>query len=345
MVRGFVSQSSPRWARYSDQRLLDLRLSELDLTLAGTWLEERIERLHDELSRRGLRFRPHCWLSDEWFSPHGIPGIAIPFYLAHPRLMRLEKRQMYEVEGGTRATCMQLLRHEAGHAIETAFRLGRRARWRQIFGRAGAPYPEYYRPRPFSRAYVLHLDWWYAQSHPTEDFAETFAVWLKPHSQWRRRYAGWPALAKLNYVHTLMEELAGRRPPVRSRARIDPVHRLPRTLREHYAARKARYERDYSDVYRRDLRRLFSDAPEDRSQPAASVFLRRYGPELRDRIAAWTGEYAYTINLVLKDMIAQVREMKLRVARPAEELKMELAIFLTMQTMNYLYSKDHRIAL
>ena len=29
----------------------------------------------------------------------------------------------------------------------------------------------------------MHLDPWYAQSHPDEDFAETFAVWLTPEVQ------------------------------------------------------------------------------------------------------------------------------------------------------------------
>ena len=49
-----------------------------------------------------------------------------------------------------------------------------------------------YTPDPNSRAYVQHLDYWYAQSHPFEDYAETFAVWLRPSSRWKRRYEGWP---------------------------------------------------------------------------------------------------------------------------------------------------------
>ena len=86
------------------------------------------------------------WLSSEWFSPDGIPGIAIPFYLAHPRLRKLEHRQILEVEGGTEGECMRILRHEAGHAIDTAYRLHRRKRWREIFGSFSQPYPDSYRP-------------------------------------------------------------------------------------------------------------------------------------------------------------------------------------------------------
>ena len=168
------------WESWPLEDLLDLRLCELHLTIEGSEVADRITQLYEELDRKGIRFRPHVWLSSDWFSPVGVPGIAIPFYLAHPRLKKLEYRMMYEVEGGTRTWCMQLLRHETGHAIDTAYRLNRRASWRRLFGKASKPYPKYYNPKPFSRNYVLHLDWWYAQSHPTEDFAETFAVWLKP---------------------------------------------------------------------------------------------------------------------------------------------------------------------
>jgi hypothetical protein len=133
-----------------------------------------------------LVFRPHFWLSDEWFCPDGEPGIAMPFYLAHPRLARLEMAQMREVEGGTREWCLRILRHETGHAIENAYRLRRRPRRRELFGRTSQPYPDSYSPRPYSKSFVRHLDAWYAQSHPDEDFAETFAVWLTPDSDWRR---------------------------------------------------------------------------------------------------------------------------------------------------------------
>ena len=117
---------------------------------------------------------------------------------------------MQEVEGGTRRQCLQLLRHEAGHAVHHAFKLQRRRRWTNIFGKSSEPYPDYYQPNPASKRFVHYLDLWYAQSHPDEDFAETFAVWLDPRSNWRRRYRSWPALTKLEFVDELMEELAGK---------------------------------------------------------------------------------------------------------------------------------------
>ena len=182
--------SAVAWQRLSDEALLQVRLRDLNLRIAGTPLARCVRRLYAELEAAGLRFRPHCWLADEWFSPDGIPGIAIPFYLSHPRLRRLERRMMREVEGGNTNWMMRILRHEAGHAIDSAYRLRRRRRWRDVFGPASLRYPESYRPRPGSRRFVQHLGSWYAQSHPTEDFAETFAVWLKRGPSWRRAYAG-----------------------------------------------------------------------------------------------------------------------------------------------------------
>src|SRR5690606_38635246 len=136
------------------------------------------------------------------------------FYMVHPRLMRLERKMMGEVEGGNAAWAMRILRHEAGHAIDNAFRLRRRKGWRRTFGKASRRYPDVYRVRPASQNFVLHLGHWYAQSHPTEDFAETFAVWLQPRARWRREYADWPALKKLEYVDALMQEIKDEPPPV-----------------------------------------------------------------------------------------------------------------------------------
>ncbi|HEV8329668.1 MAG TPA: hypothetical protein VGQ08_19545, partial [Nitrospiraceae bacterium] len=140
----------PAWAAWSNEQLLDLPMNQLGVTLEGAFLSERIEQLYAELEARQLRFRPHVWVSNEWFTPDGVPGIAVPFYLAHPRLAKLELDQMLEVEGGTPEWCMRILRHEAGHAIENAYRLRRLRRRQQVFGRSSEPYPKYYRPRPYS---------------------------------------------------------------------------------------------------------------------------------------------------------------------------------------------------
>jgi hypothetical protein len=335
---------NPYWSDYTDTQLLDLRIQDLKITIERSELRVRIDQLYEELADRGLRFRPPCWLSSEWFSPTDSPGIAIPFYLAHPRLMRLEQRMMKDVEGGTRSWCMQLLRHEAGHAYETAYRLNRRKRWREVFGSAAKPYPDYYTPEPYSHKFVLHLDWWYAQSHPVEDFAETFAEWLRPNSQWRQRYKGWAALEKLECVDELMSEIAGTSPPIKHKGAIEPLKELNEKLREHYWKKQERYSTAYPSFYDADLLMLFPPVSRKQKREPASSFLRRVGRELPRRVASWTGEYAYTINLVLKDMIHRCRELDLRVSRPEKEIQLEAAILLTMQTMNYLHGRKHRLA-
>ncbi|HEU5393691.1 MAG TPA: putative zinc-binding metallopeptidase [Candidatus Methylomirabilis sp.] len=332
-------------AALGDEELLDVQFRELDLKIEGTDLAMRVDQLNGELASRGITFRPHFWLSDEWFCPDGVPGIAIPFYLAHPRLARLELHQVLEVEGGTPESCMQILRHETGHAVENAYLLRRRRRRQEVFGRSSQRYPEYYTPRPYSKSFVLHLDTWYAQSHPDEDFAETFAVWLTPNSMWRERYADWPALRKLECVDALMREIAGRAPVVRSQARVDPLPRLRKTLREHYKEKREHYGLAYPNFYDRDLRRLFSDAPAARSGVAAAAFLRRIRKEVRRKVASWTGEYQYTIDRVLEDIIARCGELDLRLAGPEEQAKLDFTILLTVQTMNYLHSGRHRVVL
>ena len=307
----------------SDEELLGLRLCDLDLSILGTPLEQRISQLHHEFEQRGLRFRPPVWLSDEWFVPENVAGIAIPFYLAHPRLTRLEARQMFEVEGGTKTSCMQLLRHEAGHAVETAYRLHRRRRWRKVFGRASKLYPDSYIPRPASRDHVLHLDWWYAQSHPSEDFAETFAVWLKPGAAWRRRYRDWPALRKLEYVDELMSEIARKGPPVEPAPHIDPLHRLRRTLRTHYRRKRRRYLPADRHYYDHNLLRLFSRSPDSGGQPA-TAFLWREGAAIRNRIAKSDFEKSYVIKLLLTELTKRCRELDLRVARAPHDVRSDL---------------------
>ncbi|RKZ05741.1 hypothetical protein DRQ53_03875 [bacterium] len=334
-----------RLAEFTRRELLELRICDLGLKLAGTWAADRVDQLHDELDARGLRFKPHAWLSSEWFSPDGVPGIAIPFYLAAPRLMRLEKRMMLEVEGGTDKSCMRLLRHEAGHAMSTAFRLHFRRRWQQTFGSVRQPYPESYVPRARSRNHVLHLDWWYAQAHPAEDFAETFAVWLKPGSRWRKTYEGWPALTKLEYVDELMAEIAGRAPVVRSRRHVEPLAGDRRTLATFYEEKQGRYGNTGTLIFDKELRALFSDDPRHQNRESAAAFLRRMRPHVRKTVARWTGESAYTVDLVVGEMTERARELKLRRVSTELRAREDLIVLVAVQATKLLHRVPHPILL
>ena len=330
------------WASLPDEQLLQLRLKDLGVRIEGTWLEGCLERLDDELEQHSIGIRPHYWLSDEWFSPDTTPGIAIPFYLAHPRLMRLERKQILEVDGGSPQQCLRILRHEAGHVVQHAYRLSRRRRWQQLFGRSSTRYPSYYRPNPSSRNHVQHLRLWYAQSHPDEDFAETFAVWLSPRSNWRKRYAGWPAMKKLEYVDELMAEIADERPVLTRRTLVDPLSRNSRTLAEYYERKQASYLVKPPQTYDRDLRRLFSDDPADANAPAASTFLRHNRAKIRQIVSKWTGEHQLTLDSLLNDMIVRCRELKLRAVGPEKQLRLDFTVLFTAKTVLSLYGTGRR---
>jgi len=340
-----VPEPAPEWAGWDDEKLLDLRLCDLGVRIEGSDIEDRTLDLYRELEDRGLVFRPHFWLSDEWFCPDGEPGIAIPFYLAHPRLARLEMAQMGEVEGGTREWGLKILRHETGHAIENAYRLRRRPRRRELFGRTSQPYPDSYSPRPYSKSFVRHLDAWYAQSHPDEDFAETFAVWLTPDSDWRRRYSGWPALRKLEYVDRVMGQIASR-PPLETRhQKQDNLSSLRKTLRSHYAQRRGHYGIDHPPSYDQDLLRLFSRAPEHARQAPAWRWLSKVRGRVRVRVSRWTRQRQYVVDGVLKGMIARCHELRLRLAGPEDEVEREFSVLLAVEVMNQLHSGGHRVPL
>src|SRR5688500_4869707 len=332
------------WTDLADVELLNVRMADLPLTIEGT-LAARLDQLRGELGARGVSFPLHFYLSDEWLTPDGETALAIRFSMAHPRRRRLGEAQMLEVEGGEHEWCMRILRHEAGHAIDNAFRLRLRRQRRRTFGLPTEPYPEFYTPKPYSKSFVLHLDAWYAQSHPDEDFAETFAVWLTPRSQWRQRYAGWPALRKLEYMDQLMGTLRGVPPRVNNRVEIDALPSLRRTLRQHYRAKRRHYGVDYPNFYDRDLRRIFSDEPQFSANPTASQFIARIRRPVRKAVAGWTGIYQYTIDQVLEDMTARCKELRLRLAVSEDTARQEFTVLVTVQAMNYLHSGGHRLFL
>jgi hypothetical protein len=341
MPRTRLSQD---WTSLPDDPLLDVRMCDLPLAIEGP-LADRLGQLRGEMAAKGLRCPIHFYIADEWFTPDGATAIAIPFYLAHPRLEKLEESQMFEVEGGEHEWSMRILRHEAGHAIDNAYRLRRRRQRREVFGSPAQPYPEFYTPKPYSKSYVLHLDSWYAQSHPDEDFAETFAVWLSPASEWRQRYAGWPALRKLEYMDRLMTSIRDQTPPVDNPAEIEPLSHIRKTLRQHYRTKRRHYGVDHPNFYDRDLRRLFSAAPEFASNITAAQFIARIRRPVRRMVAGWTGIYQYTIDRVIEDMAWRCRELKLRLAVPEEQARQEFTVLLTVQAMNYLHSGGHRLFL
>lgn len=334
VARRPTRRSRPAWVDLPLDELLDVRLCDLGLSIEGTALQRRVERLHRELRQKGLRSKPYVWLSTDWFTPEGSSGFAVPFWLAHPRLVRLEHTQMLEAEGSTHDACMRLLRHEAGHALDNAYRLHRRADWRRTFGRYTEPYRLDYRARPASKRFVQHLDNWYAQSHPAEDWAETFAVWLAPASRWQKHYAEWPALQKLEFVDELMDGLRDTEPHVRSRDRSDSLPTLRLTLREHYRKRQASWSRIQPWTRDRELTWLFGDGPSARRPVRAAAFLKDARLELRTRVSSLTGQPRYGVEQALNAMIARCRELDLHLSRSRAQTRLGAAVLLTMLTLD-----------
>jgi hypothetical protein len=326
------------WHGLKDEELLALRICDLGLRLDQSDLKPRVDQLYEELAARGVSLRPDAYLGDEWFSPEGVPAIAIPFYLAHPRLKALELHQMMEVEGGTVDSCQMLLRHECGHAIDHAYRYSSREDWHIVFGSPETEYaPETYVPRPYSKSFVRHLPNWYAQAHPDEDFAETFAVWLATGpDEWRQRYNGWRALEKLEYVNTLMQEAACSPPRVTRGRRISEASKLRTTLARYYAARRKLYAADFPDFYDADLRQIFGKG-EPGGELAVKV-MRRHRRALIASVVQWTGQRKYVVSMLVRKIIERCRELRLTAPPDSVHLHFELASYLATMVTNQLYT-------
>ncbi len=323
------------------QTLLGRKISELGLTLVGSRVEHLVDELYRELADKGLAFRPPVYLSDQWGCPDGTPLIGVPFYLADARLERIEAEMSAGIE--TDAEAMRYMRHEAGHAINYAFRLYDRDEWRQTFGSFSKPYRERYRADPFSRAYVRHILGWYAQKHPDEDFAETFAVWLTPNLEWRVAYAGWPALAKLEYVDRVMGEIASEAPAPLQPAEDDlPVEAMHYSLADHYAEQEDRAPIEDERQFDGDLRGIFVSAMEAPKGEVAHRFIERHQREIISRISYWTSEPPSVVRSLVQHLARRAGELDLHLGGLEASTLIELTAFGTAVVMNHRYTQTLR---
>jgi hypothetical protein len=326
-----------------EEKLLELRIRDLPLSIEGTWLEPHVAQLHRELKSRGILFQPRCYLADEWLTPEGEPEIGIPFYLAHPRLIALEKKMMFEAEGSTDEWCMKLLRHEAGHAISYAYGLNKKRSWQKVFGRSSQAYEDTYRFRPYSRSFVRHLDYYYAQYHPDEDFVETFAVWLTPGYDWRRRYQGWKALDKLLFVDRLMQGIKGTPPPKPQGRQYWKASAIRATLRRFYQRRRHAEAESHPDFHDGNLKRMFIEGqPAHETRRPVAKLLQTHRQALLITVSSWTGEKRYMVNGVLKAMLQRARALRLVTEDPDTAAILQLATYLTTLMMNYRYTNRLR---
>lgn len=314
--------------------LVNTRICDLGLKLEGSEVEPFVQQLHRELEEKKIRkFKPQCYLTDEWGCPSGEPIIGVPFYLARKDLAQIEAEHN-DLED--RREVMKYLRHEAGHAFNYAYRLHRTPEWKQLFGPYRRPYRENYRPVLFSKDYVRYLPGWYAQKHPDEDFAETFAVWMTPRSGWRKKYRGWGAMAKLQYMDRIAREL-GNIDPLRKRGTPDiTVDEMEITVGEFY-----RHSTEQIPLFETnldaDLSAMFSASRKKKSAEPAEKFVARHRKVLVDQIASWTAMQRPLIRKLVDAIQKRSVELGLMIDRGREsEHLSEFTVFATTLVMNHL---------
>jgi hypothetical protein len=320
------------------EALLGQRISDLGLRIRGSRIERLVEQLYTELNERGLRYRPGVYLTDQWGCPDGTPLIGVPFYLADPALERIEAEMTLSVENDAEA--MRYLRHEAGHAFNYAFCLHEQPEWRELFGAFSRPYRDRYHADPFSRDHVRHILGWYAQKHPDEDFAETFAVWLTPDTNWREDYRGWHALHKLEYVDRVMREIADEhRAPLEPGEDDLPVAAMRYTVAEHYHGESDQAPIEDERQFDVDLRQIFVSERDAPGGEHATTFLQRHYREIGARIAFWTSEHPGVIRSLLDHLIRRAEALRLRVGSLEAATLIEFTAFATAVAMMHRHTK------
>ncbi len=318
-------------------------LRDLGLKIAGTDLEPILAEFQKELEQAGIRqVRPHFYLSTEWGVPFDTIAIAIPFYLARPDLKSLHAERAGFVEGVSRADILRYLRHEMGHVINYAYQLYDEPEWVERFGSITQPYEEEYRPEPFSRRFVRHLPGWYAQKHPDEDWAETFAVWMTPGRDWRKEYADWPtALAKLEYCDRRMKELGDQPPRVHAIELDEDVGELTTTLEEFYGTSAG--SEAMPPGLDGALQSIFEELGTHDEQPAgttpkpAADLIRRLRNDLATTVFRWTGHFPERTRPLLAHLARRSEELQLVYPAEREEhAVLALTSLVTALAMNHI---------
>jgi hypothetical protein len=179
---------------------------------------------------------------------------------------------------------------------------------------------------------------WYAQKHPDEDFAESFAVWLTPRSQWRKRYEGWGALAKLQYVDRMARKV-GDVEPIRRRGRTDiTVDDMESTVGEFYRlslpeevpVQEVALDTDLADIFNISARRHKGVRP-------AQEMLRQHRKLIVDKVAYWSGVQRPIVKRLVEAICKRVEDLGLRVdIRRESEYLTEFTVYTTALSMNYL---------
>lgn len=320
------------------QQLLDLPMKKLPLEDVESRLKRYKFLLQKELRSKGLAFDFHLWISDEWFCPDGVPGFALPFYLFNKKLMKIQKKQTGLVEGVSEFQILKLMRHELGHTIDNAYALRTNKQRQEYFGSSKQAYPTSYAPNPYSKNFVHYLGDNYAQSHPDEDFAETFAYWLDPSKQWRLKKLSPVVQKKLEFMDELMNSLVGVKAKLKNKFKVEPIEKNSKSLKEHYNL--LNQQRDGVALKRVDhhLRSAFPEQKSSRTLISFSQFEKRKRKTLCREVAQKTGFHQYEVQWALKTL--SQRAQSLGICATQREL---LAKTPSLIEKNYRYLKENNL--
>jgi hypothetical protein len=325
--------------------LLNTRICNLRLNLDDTLLSKCLNKLYDELAAKRIQFRPRYYFTcggDEWGCPDRVPIIGIPFHQADQKLARIEREMGYG--SYDRRDLLFLLRHETGHAINYAYQLYTIPEWRDIFGDFNRSYPVNFKFKfnPFSRNYVRSQGEpkYYAQAHPDEDFAETFAIWLTPRSNWRVVYKKWPSLKKLEFVDCLLKDIRDTKPRVLTGPLDSPYHAKTYTLIEYYGEDINDFKDKALGIYDEDLKRIFTVRVNGKGKNIpANRLIRKNRRFLVETISMWTGAREKVVVPVIIRFLNRCRELHLALSAADEAYSLaSLTALGTTVVMNYLHT-------
>jgi hypothetical protein len=318
------------------QTFLTSRISDLSLDINES-MEPYFRRLRKELKAHRVMLWPDFYFGNEWGCVNKKISISIPFYLATPELRSLQG------DSTTKEEMIKILRHETGHAINYGYKLWQKEGWREIFGDFKKKYPKRYlsRVNPWSKSYVKHLhyigDPHYAQKHPDEDWAETFAIWLDPRSHWKDMYRTWPhAFEKLTYVDHLMEEIAGQEVVNQDKKKEGPYSEIEETVSEWWGLDGEILDQELQE-YLQDMNDLFVRPPDGgRKLLPAWKLIQKYARLLTERVSLWISKSnKHSVRKCLRRWEAICKNESLRYHPEQEErILIELSVLLTYHVMD-----------
>ena len=291
--------------------LLKLKISDLPLNIKKSYVYPYILQVIEELKNHKINFKMNMWFADEWFVADDTVGMGVPFYMLDLKLIKMEKKHVGFVDGETKQECLNIIRHEIGHVLDNAFKIRQREDFKKIFGDAAKKYPKSYDYKKYSKKFVRNIKDGYAQGHPVEDFAETFAVWLDPNSCWKSKYKLWPAYKKLLYVDKLIKGFKNKKQVVFKKESFDLAADSKITLKKYYSIKKRLYGQNGDDFWDSSLKKVFSGSKI--KSPTAYEFLTENRVEIINRLHCHENIRKYRLKKIYTQLRDRSKRLNLKV--------------------------------